>query len=65
MKADYINKCSYQQTAALHEVYSNLIDIYEEVFGGPRACAGIAEYHAAVASRRMCEQRLDQLFNEL
>lgn len=65
MKADVINRGSYQQVAAAHEVYSNLIDIYEDILGGPRNCAGIPEYHAAISSRKACEQRLDQLFNEL
>ena len=65
MKAEIINRATYQQAAAAHEVYSNLIDIYEEILGGPRNCAGIPEYHAAISSRKQCEARLDQLFNEL
>lgn len=65
MKTEIINRGSYQQVAAAHEVYSNLIDIYEDILGGPRNCAGIPEYHAAIFSRKACEQRLDQLFNEL
>lgn len=65
MKAEIINRGTYQQVAAAHEVYSNLIDIYEDILGGPRNCMGIPEYYAAISSRRLCEQRLDQLFNEL
>lgn len=65
MKVEVINRGSYQQVAAAHEVYSNLIDIYEDILGGPRNCAGIPEYHAARSSRKACEQRLNQLINEL
>lgn len=65
MKAEVLNRATYQQVAAAHEVYSNLIDIFEDILGGPRNCAGIPEYHAAICSRKACEQRLDQLFNEL
>lgn len=65
MKKEIIEQTTYSQAAALHEVYSNLIAIYEEVLGGPRNCRGLPEYHAAMFSQRQCEARMAQISNTL
>ena len=61
MKAEILQRASYAQAAAAHEVYSNLVDIYEDIMGGPRNCAGIAEYYAARSSRDMCYRRIIEI----
>lgn len=61
MKAEILQRASYAQVAAAHEVYSNLVDIYEDIMGGPRNCAGIAEYYAARSSRDMCYRRIIEI----
>ena len=43
MKAEILQRASYAQVAAAHEVYSNLVDIYEDIMGGPRNCAEISD----------------------
>lgn len=65
MKAEVLQRATYSQVAALHEVYSNIIDIYEDVMGGPRGCVGIAEYYAARSSRDACYRRLLELLDEV
>lgn len=65
MKADIINRATFSQVAAAHEVYSNLVEIYEDILGGPRNCAGIAEYHAAKSSRDMCYRRIIEIQDSL
>lgn len=65
MKAEILQRASYAQVAAAHEVYSNLVDIYEDILGGPRGCAGIAEYYAAKSSRDLCYKRILQLESEI
>lgn len=65
MKAEILERASYAQVAAAHEVYSNLVDIYEDIMDGPRNCAGIAEYYAAKSSRDMCYRRIIEMTNEL
>lgn len=65
MKKEIIEKANYSQAAALHEVYSNLIAIYEEILDGPRNCRGLNEYHAALFSQRQCETRMAQIQDSL
>lgn len=65
MKAEILERASYAQIAAAHEVYSNLVDIYEDIMGGPRNCAGIAEYYAAKSSRNACYRRILEIQNSL
>ena len=65
MKAEILQRASYAQVAAAHEVYSNLVDIYEDIMGGPRNCAGIAEYYAARSSRDMCYRRIIEIQDSL
>lgn len=65
MKTDIINRANFNQVAAAHEVYSNLVGIYEDILGGPRACAGISEYHAAKASRDACYRRIIEIQDTL
>lgn len=61
MKAEILHRASYCQVAALHEVYSNLVEIYEEIMQGPRNCVGIPEYYAARSSRDACYRRILEL----
>lgn len=65
MKAEIIQRASYAQVAAAHEVYSNLVDIYEDIMGGPRNCVGIPEYYAARSSRDMCYRRIIEITDQL
>lgn len=65
MKSEHLMRASYSQVAELHEIYSNLVDAYEMIMGGPRNCRGITEYYAAKASRDMCERRLSEIINSL
>ena len=65
MKAEILQRASYAQVAAAHEVYSNLVDIYEDIMGGPRNCAGISEYYAAKSSRDACYRRIIEIQNSL
>lgn len=65
MKAEILQRASYAQVAAAHEVYSNLVDLYEDIMGGPRNCAGIAEYYAAKSSRDMCYRRILEITEQL
>lgn len=65
MKDEILQRASYAQVAAAHEVYSNLIDIYEDIMGGPRNCAGITEYYAARYSRDMCYRRIIEIQDSL
>lgn len=65
MKADILNHANFNQVAAAHEVYSNLVEIYEDILGGPRNCAGIPEYHAAKSSREACYRRIIEIQNTL
>ena len=65
MKADVLRRASFAQVAAAHEVYSNLVDIYEDIMGGPRNCAGIAEYYAAKSSRDACYRRIIEIQDSL
>lgn len=65
MKAEVLQRATYSQVAALHEVYSNIVDIYEDVMGGPRRCIGIVEYYAARSSRDACYRRLLELQDEI
>lgn len=65
MKAEVLKSASYAQVAAAHEVYSNLVDIYEDIMGGPRNCAGIAEYYAAKSSRDACYRRIIEITDQL
>lgn len=65
MKTEILQRATFPQVAALHEVYSNLVDIYEDILGGPRNCAGIAEYYAARSSRDMCYRRIIQIQDTL
>lgn len=65
MKAEILERASYAQIAAAHEVYSNLVDIYEDIMGGPRNCAGIAEYYAAKSSRNACYRRILEIQDSL
>ena len=65
MKADVLRRASFAQVAAAHEVYSNLVDIYEGIMGGPRNCAGIAEYYAAKSSRDACYRRIIEIQDSL
>ena len=65
MKAEILRRATYSQVAAAHEVYSNLVDIYEDILGGPRGCYGVPEYYAARASRDQCYQRILELQENL
>lgn len=65
MKAEILQRASYAQVAAAHEVYSNLVDIYEDIMGGPRNCAGISEYYAAKSSRDACYRRILDITEQL
>lgn len=65
MKAEILQRATFSQVAALHEVYSNLVDIYENILGGPRNCVGIAEYYAARSSRDMCYRRIVEIQDTL
>lgn len=65
MKAEILQRATFSQVAALHEVYSNLVDIYEDMLGGPRNCVGIAEYYAARSSRDMCYRRIIEIQDTL
>lgn len=65
MKAEILQRATFSQVAALHEVYSNLVDIYEDILGGPRNCVGIAEYYAARSSRDMCYRRIVEIQDTL
>lgn len=65
MKAEILQRADFNQVAAAHEVYSNLIDIYEDIMDGPRNCAGITEYYAAKASRDACYRRILEIRDTL
>ena len=65
MKTDILQRANFNQVAAAHEAYSNLVDIYEDILGGPRNCAGIPEYYAAKASRDACYRRIIEIQNTL
>jgi hypothetical protein len=65
MKAEILQKATYLQAAALHECYSNLVEVYEDILGGPRNCAGIPEYHAAKSSRELCYRRMIEITDSL
>ena len=65
MKADILQRANFNQVAAAHEVYSNLVSIYEDILGGPRKCAGISEYYAAKASRDACYRRIIEIQDTL
>lgn len=65
MKAEILQRASYAQVANAHEVYSNLVDIYEDIMGGPRNCAGITEYYAAKSSRDACYRRIVEITDQL
>lgn len=65
MKAEILQRASFAQVAAAHEVYSNLVDIYEDIMGGPRNCAGISEYYAAKSSRDACYRRIIEIQDSL
>ncbi len=65
MKAEILNRATYVQVASLHEVYSNLVDIYEQIMEGPRNCVGIPEYYAARSSRDACYRRIIELQDSL
>lgn len=65
MKAEILQRASYGQVAAAHEVYSNLVEIYEDIMGGPRNCLGIPEYYAAKSSRDACYRRLIEFADSL
>lgn len=65
MKTEHLMRASYSQVAELHEIYSNLVDAYELILGGPRNCRGITEYYAAKASRDMCERRMREITDSL
>lgn len=65
MKADILQRANFNQVAAAHEVYSNLVGIYEDILGGPRNCAGISEYYAAKASRDACYRRIIEIQDTL
>lgn len=65
MKAEILQKATYLQAAALHECYSNLVEIYEDILGGTRNCAGIPEYHAAKYSRELCYRRMIEISDDL
>ena len=65
MKAEIIQSASYAQIAAAHEIYSNLVEIYEDIMGGPRNCIGISEYYAAKSSRDACYRRLIEISSQL
>lgn len=61
MKAEILKRANFNQVAAAHEVYSNLVDIYEDIMGGPRNCVGIPEYYAAKSSREACYRRIIEI----
>ena len=65
MKKEILDRADFNQVAAAHEVYSNLVGIYEDIMGGPRNCAGIAEYYAAKASRDACYRRIIEIQDTL
>ena len=65
MKAEILQRASFNQIAAAHEVYSNLVGIYEDIMNGPRGCAGIPEYYAARSSRDACYRRIIELQESL
>lgn len=65
MKAEILQRASYSQISAAHEIYSNLVDIYEDIMGGPRNCAGIPEYYAARHSRDLCYRRIIEIQESL
>lgn len=65
MKAEILQRANYTQVAAAHEIYSNLVDIYEDIMGGPRNCRGIPEYYAAKSSRDVCYHRLIEIADSL
>lgn len=65
MKAEILQRSTFSQVAALHEVYSNLVDIYEDIMQGPRNCIGIPEYYAAKHSRDMCYKRIIEIQDSL
>ena len=65
MKAEIIQRANYAQLAAAHEIYSNLVELYEDILGGPRNCLGIAEYYAAKSSRDACYSRIVEITDKL
>lgn len=65
MKAEILQRASYVQLAAAHEIYSNLVDVYEDILGGPRNCVGIPEYYAAKSSREACYRQILKLSEDL
>ena len=65
MKAEFLQRATFQQVADLHEVYSNLVCIYEDILGGPRGCIGIPEYYAAKSSRDACYRRIIEIQDTL
>lgn len=65
MKADIIQRANFAQAAAAHEIYSNLIEVYEDILGGPRNCSGIPEYYAAKSSRDMLYRRIIEIQDTL
>lgn len=65
MKAEILKRATFNQVAALHEVYSNLVEIYEDILQGPRNCVGIPEYYAAKSSRDACYRRIVEIQDSL
>lgn len=58
MTSDIIVRLNYGPACELHEAYTRIIQTYEDAYGGPRACRGIPEYHAAISSAEKCLQRI-------
>lgn len=65
MKAEILQRATFSQVAALHEIYSNIVDIYEDVLQGPRNCVGIPEYYAAKSSRDLCYRKIMEIQSTL
>lgn len=61
MRAEHYQACSYQQLQELHDAYTNIVDVYEDILGGPRNCAGIPEYMGAMRAvkniRKLIKER--------
>ena len=60
MKAEHYQACSYSQLQELHDAYTNIIDVYEDILGGPRNCAGIPEYMAAARAVRAIRNLINE-----
>lgn len=61
MKKPDIIRTNLHQANRLYSAYTDIVDIYEVLYGGPTNCTGIPEYHAA----RKCVKELYNHIKEI